>query len=88
MLWLRALFRTLVLGDFVGLYKKAYGCKSCRGRVRQKPLDMIQLSLFTDLEKESFYVRTSQKGQAFGPCSFEEIVFGRCAVDSPNERTS
>ena len=72
----------------MGLYKKAYGVKSSQGRVRQKPLDMTQLDLFSDLDKEFFNVRTQKKRSFYGPLTFEEIVFGRCTVDSSDECSS
>lgn len=72
----------------MGLYKKAYGCKSGQGRVRQKPLDLTQLDLFSDLDKEFFNVRTQKKGPLYGPLSFEEIIFGRSPMDSPDECSS
>lgn len=69
----------------MGLFKKAYGCKSCGGRVRQKPLRATQLYLFGDLTEEVFYVRSSKERSSNGSQSFKEDVFGHSPMDSSDE---
>lgn len=69
--------------SFVGLYKK---CRcSWRGRVRQKPLSIVQLDLFEDLVNERLYVRSSKKRPSYESWSFKTDVFWRSSVDSSNE---
>jgi len=69
----------------MGLFKKAYGCKLCRRRVRKKPVDMVQLDLFGDIFNEVLYVRSSSKRSSDGKKAFPEDVFGCSSVDSSNE---
>lgn len=73
----------------MGLFKKAFGCKSCRGRVRQKPPGLTQLDLFDvemlfrremahdviNYERErELYVRSSKQGSSHEERSLEEDV--------------
>jgi len=74
----------------MGLFKKAFGCRACKGRVRQKPLTGEQLDMFG--YKDYFYydgrllyVRSSKEGEAYESLPFEKDVFGNSSVDSSNE---
>lgn len=68
----------------MGLFKKA--CCSWRGRVRQKPLSVIQLDLFGDnFNERVLYVRSSKKRSSHGQSSFKADVFGRSPMDSSDE---
>lgn len=69
----------------MGLFKKCYGCKSCPGRVRQKPQGLIQLDMFGEINNERVYVRSSKKRKTFGQEPFKKNVFWRSAMDSSNE---
>jgi hypothetical protein len=54
--------------------------------VRKKPLSIVQLDLFGEnFNERMLYVRSSKKGKASFPRSFEADVFGCSSVDSSNE---